>query len=53
MLICEHFSVFIAKIISYNKCTGPYEAEDMAQKMKFWNQNNETCKFQYDQYGEL
>jgi len=43
----------VVKVISYNKYIGPYAAENMAETMKLWNQNNETCKYQYDGYGEL
>jgi len=49
----ENFLFCVLKVFSYNKYIGPYAAEHMAEKMKFWNQDNETCKFQYDGYGEL
>jgi len=41
------------KVISYNEYIGPYSSELNAESMKFWNQDNETCKYQYDSYGEL
>ena len=46
------FLFLVAKIISYNKYIGPYGAEKSGQN-KLWNQNNETCKFQHEKYGEL
>jgi len=46
----------VSQIISYNKYTGPYAANDFTvgvASMKLWNQKNETCKFQYDGYSKL
>jgi len=44
----------VLKVISYNEYTGPYANTDFVTlTMKFWNQKNETCRFQYDGYGKL
>ena len=45
----------VLKVISYNKYTGPYAnfGNPEFRAMKFWNQNNETCRFQYAGYGKL
>jgi len=43
----------VVKVVSYNKYTGPYAAILLPYGMKLWNQNNETCRFQYDEYGEF
>jgi len=47
------FLFCVMKVISYNEYIGPYSSELNAESMKFWNQDNETCKYQYDSYGEL
>jgi len=45
----------VLKVINYNKYTGPYANFGIPQFTfaKYWNQNNETCRFQYAGYGKL
>jgi len=41
----------LLQVISYNKYTGPYAADDGGSNWKLFSQEGETCKWQHSHYN--